>query len=106
MCIRDSGEQAKLSLRGGTLPDHLRELATPIEIEIAAAPAKLRIEGTLARSGASPETAPGFALQFQIKALFLASWCVNRYLDMVVFFQHIYGNCRISACLLYTSRCV
>ena len=57
------GEPAKLSLRGGTLPDLLRELVTPIEIEIAAAPAKLRIEGTLARPGATRETALSFAFQ-------------------------------------------
>jgi len=62
------GEPAKLSLRGGALPDLLRELAMPIEIEIAAAQAKLRIEGTLARPEATREnttheTALSFAFQ-------------------------------------------
>ena len=57
------GELLTLSLRGGTLPEMLRELATPIELEIAAAPAKLRIEGTLARPEATRETALSFALQ-------------------------------------------
>ena len=57
------GEPVKLSLRGGTLPEMLRKLATPIEIEIAAAQAKLRIEGTLARPEATRETALSFAFQ-------------------------------------------
>jgi hypothetical protein len=63
------GEPVKISLRGGTLPEMLRELATPIELEIAAAPAKLRIEGTLARPEATREntstheTALNFAFQ-------------------------------------------
>ena len=56
-------EPLKLSLRGGTLPDMLRELATPVELEIAAAPAKLRIEGMLAHPAAKHETALDFALQ-------------------------------------------
>ena len=57
------GEPVKLSLRGGTLPEMLRKLATPIEIEIAAAQAKLRIEGTLAPPEATRETALSFAFQ-------------------------------------------
>ena len=51
------GKLLTLSLRGGTLPEMLRELATPIELEIAAAPAKLRIEGTLERPDAARERA-------------------------------------------------
>lgn len=50
------GEPVKLSLRGGTLPEMLRDLATPIGIEIAAARAKLQIEGKLARPEATRET--------------------------------------------------
>jgi hypothetical protein len=57
------GEPVKLSMRGGTLPEMLRELATPIELEIAAAPAKLRIEGTLERPDAARETALSFAFE-------------------------------------------
>ena len=49
------GDPVKLSLRGGTLPEMLRELATPIELEIAVAQAKLRIEGKLARPEATRE---------------------------------------------------
>jgi len=56
-------EPLKLSLRGGTLPDMLRELATPVELEIAAARAKLRIEGVLAHPETMRETALGFAMQ-------------------------------------------
>jgi len=56
-------EPLKLSLRGGTLPDMLRGLAMPVELEIAAAPAKLRIEGMLAHPVAKHETALDFALQ-------------------------------------------
>ncbi|MFZ4535774.1 AsmA family protein [Propionivibrio sp.] len=62
------GEPVKLSLRGGTLAEMLRDLATPIKLEIAAARAKLRIEGTLApseetRETSTHETALSFAFQ-------------------------------------------
>ncbi|MEF8753143.1 MAG: AsmA-like C-terminal region-containing protein [Accumulibacter sp.] len=56
-------EPLKLSLRGGTLPEMLRELAMPVELEIAAAPARLRIEGMLAHPAAKREMALDFALQ-------------------------------------------
>ncbi|EXI88964.1 MAG: putative protein involved in outer membrane biogenesis [Candidatus Accumulibacter sp. BA-94] len=56
-------EPLKVSLRGGTLPEMLRELAMPVELEIAAAPARLRIEGMLAHPAAKREMALDFALQ-------------------------------------------
>ena len=58
------GERATLSIRGGKLPDMLRELATPVEIDLAAANAKVRIEGTLAR----PEATRGTDLAFRLDA--------------------------------------
>jgi uncharacterized protein involved in outer membrane biogenesis len=57
------GEPVKLSMRGGTLPEMLGESATPIELEIVAALAKLRIEGTLARPDATRETALKFSFE-------------------------------------------
>ncbi|EXI69745.1 MAG: putative assembly protein [Candidatus Accumulibacter adjunctus] len=56
-------EPLQLSLRGDTLPEMLRELAMPVELEIAAAPARLRIEGMLAHPAAKREAALDFALQ-------------------------------------------
>lgn len=50
------GERADLSLRGGTLADLLGEPAMPVELDLATALAQLRIEGTLARSGAKGDT--------------------------------------------------
>ena len=44
------GEPATLSFRGGTLSDMLRGRATPVAADLAAARAKLRIEGSLARA--------------------------------------------------------
>ena len=58
------GERAALSIRGGKLPDMLRELAAPVEIDLAAANAKVRIEGTLAR----PEATRGTDLAFRLDA--------------------------------------
>jgi hypothetical protein len=58
------GERATLSIRGGKLPDMLRELAVPVEIDLAAATAKVRIDGTLAR----PEATRGTDLAFRLDA--------------------------------------
>ena len=57
------GERANLSLRGGTLPDMLGELAMPVELDLATALAKLRIEGTLARPWAKGDTDLTFDFQ-------------------------------------------
>jgi uncharacterized protein involved in outer membrane biogenesis len=58
------GETAKLALRGGTLPDMLGALATPVELDLATPHARLRIEGMLA-----PRGAPGEAdLRFEFQA--------------------------------------
>ena len=57
------GERANLSLRGGTLPDLLGELAMPVELDLATALAKLRIDGTLARSGAKGDSDLAFDFQ-------------------------------------------
>lgn len=62
------GEPVKLSMRGGTLPEMLRESATPIEFEIAAAPAKLRVEGTLEGTLARPDATRETALSFFFEA--------------------------------------
>jgi uncharacterized protein involved in outer membrane biogenesis len=67
------GERVGLSIRGGTLPDMLRGFAIPVELEITAAQAKLRIEGALARSEATRETALSFAFQAR-RAGDLARW--------------------------------
>ena len=58
------GERAALAIRGGKLPDMLRELAAPVEIDLTAANAKVRIEGTLAR----PEATRGTDLAFRVDA--------------------------------------
>jgi len=50
------GEPGKLSLRGGTLPQMLRERATPLELELALAGATLRIETALDLSGQARDT--------------------------------------------------
>jgi hypothetical protein len=58
------GERATAAIRGGELPRILRELAMPVEIEIATAGAKARIEGVLAR----PEATRGTDLAFRLDA--------------------------------------
>ena len=59
------GERAKLSIRGGTLPDMLRERATPLTLELALAEATLRVEAALALSGQARDTT---ALRFDFQA--------------------------------------
>ncbi len=58
------GERTTLAIRGGALPDLLREAATPIELELAAAGATARARGTLAGAGA----ARGTDLEFRLDA--------------------------------------
>ena len=67
------GERATLSFRGGTVPDLLRSRATPVELDLAAAHAKLRVEGTLALAGATPGTDLTFRLHAR-RAGDLARW--------------------------------
>jgi uncharacterized protein involved in outer membrane biogenesis len=57
------GETAKLALRGGSLPDMLGALATPVELDLATPNARLRIEGKLAPRGASGDTHLRFEFQ-------------------------------------------
>jgi uncharacterized protein involved in outer membrane biogenesis len=59
------GERAKLSIRGGTLPDLMRERATPLALELALAEATLRIAAALAPNGQARETT---ALRFDFQA--------------------------------------
>ena len=59
------GERAKLSLRAGTLPDLLRQRATPLELELALAAATLRIETALAVAGPARDAT---ALRFDFQA--------------------------------------
>lgn len=58
------GARATLSLRGGTLPDMLREQVVPIVAELSAARSKLSIEGTLAR----PDSGRGSDVAFRLDA--------------------------------------
>lgn len=67
------GERVTLSIRGGTLPDMLRELATPVGLDLATANAKVRIEGTLARPDAEHGTDLAFRLEAR-RAGDLAGW--------------------------------
>jgi uncharacterized protein involved in outer membrane biogenesis len=59
------GERAKLSIRGGTLHDMLRERATPLELELALAETTLRIEAALSRTETTRDTT---ALRFDFHA--------------------------------------
>jgi len=67
------GERARLSFRGGTVPDMLRERAVPIELELALAQARLRVEGTLPLADSTRDTALRFDLQAR-RAGDLARW--------------------------------
>jgi len=58
------GERARLSVRGGTLPELLGEPATPIEFELALAAATLRLQAAMGSAQATGER----ALRFDVRA--------------------------------------
>jgi len=57
------GERVQLSLRGGTVPQMLREPATPLELELVLAQATLRVQGPFGRAAATRDNALRFELQ-------------------------------------------
>jgi uncharacterized protein involved in outer membrane biogenesis len=57
------GEHAKLSIRGGMVPEMLHERAMPLELDLALAQTSLRVQGVLARAEETPDTALRFDLQ-------------------------------------------
>jgi hypothetical protein len=57
------GERATVAIRGGTLPNLLRDAATPLELELATAGATGRVQGTLAGTGAARGTDLAFRLE-------------------------------------------
>jgi hypothetical protein len=57
------GERARLSIRGGSLHELLREPDTPFELELALAAATLRLQTALGRAEATDETAWRFDVQ-------------------------------------------
>lgn len=57
------GERAQFAIRGGTVPDVLRQPATPFELELALAQATLRLQGALGRAEATQDTALRFDFQ-------------------------------------------
>ena len=67
------GERARLSFRGGTLPEMLRERALPLELELALAQAQLRLQGVLPWDDAHRDAALRFDLQAR-RAGDLARW--------------------------------
>jgi len=67
------GERARLSFRGGAVPDMLRERAMPVELELALAQAQLRVEGMFALAGSTRDTALHFDFQAR-RAGDLARW--------------------------------
>jgi len=56
------GKRAKLAVRGGTLPDALRERVLPVEVELSAAGSQLSIAGMLALPGSAGGTDIDFRL--------------------------------------------
>jgi len=67
------GERARLSFRGGTVADMLREQVMPVELELALAQARLRVEGTLPFAESTRATALRFDFQAS-RAGDLARW--------------------------------
>ena len=59
------GERAKLSIHGGTLPDLLRERATPLALELELPETTLRVEAAFARPGTARDTT---AVRFDLQA--------------------------------------
>jgi hypothetical protein len=57
------GQRAKASFRGGTLPDIWRDRVLPLELDLALAGARLRVDGTLALAGSTRDAALRFDLQ-------------------------------------------
>ena len=58
------GQPATLTIRGGTVPDMLRERVLPLELDLALARARLRVEGALALAESTRDT----ALRFDFRA--------------------------------------
>ncbi len=67
------GQRARLRLRGGTVPDMLRERVLPLELDLALAQARLQVEGTLALAESTRDTALRFDFQAE-RAGDLARW--------------------------------
>jgi uncharacterized protein involved in outer membrane biogenesis len=57
------GQRARLRFRGGTVPDMLRERVLPLELDLALAQARLKVEGTLALAESTRDTELRFDFQ-------------------------------------------
>ncbi|MGE5159890.1 MAG: AsmA family protein [Betaproteobacteria bacterium] len=58
------GQPARLTFRGGTVPDMLRERALPLELDLALARARLQVDGAVAFAESTRDT----ALRFDFRA--------------------------------------
>jgi AsmA family protein len=67
------GQPARLSFRGGTVPDMLRERVLPLELDLALARARLKLDGVVALAGSTRDTALRFDFQ-AARAGDLARW--------------------------------
>ena len=69
------GQPARLTFRGGTVPDMLRERALPLELDLALARARLKLDGAVALAESTRETEVRF--DFRAERVKTARRCGN-----------------------------